>query len=272
MASYADHLQVAVAAAKSAGQIILDAFKQPKQVQHKGAVDLVTETDKKCESVIFSQIRAVYGDSHCFIGEEASSEQGTVASLTDAPTWMVDPVDGTTNFVHTFPFVCVSIALVINREPVVGVVFNPVLNELFTATKGGGAFLNGERIHCSKETQLGNALLGTEIGTDRDPAIVIAVFQRIRTLTAAMRSVRCGGSCALGLCGVACGRLDAFYEIGFGGCWDVAAGAVIVCEAGGQVLDPSGGAFDVMGCRVLAANAHLGKPVSLLLQQAETQA
>lgn len=175
---------------------------------------------------------------------------------------MVDPLDGTTNFVHRFPFVCTSIALVIDKEIVVGVVYNPVLDELFTAAKGKGSFLNGQPMHASDKAQLDQALLATEIGVSRDESVMDAIFDRIRKLTMRMRSVRCCGACALNLCSVACGRIDVMYEVGFGGCWDCAAGALIVTEAGGQMLDPSGSAFNVMSRRVLGANAHLGKAVS----------
>ncbi len=127
---------------------------------------------------------------------------------------------------HSFPFVCVSIALIINKRVVVGVVHNPVLNETYTATRGGGARLNGAPISVSETAGLGSAVFATEVGTTRDAETVDAIFSRVRALTAATRGVRCCGSCAVNLCGVAMGRLDAFYEIGFGGCWDVAAGGL----------------------------------------------
>lgn len=141
---------------------------------------------------------------------------------------------------HSYPFVCVSIGLTIRKQVAVGVVYNPVMNEMFTAIAGQGACLNGVPIRVSSETQLQKALVATEIGTTRDPETLAAIFDRIQTVTQHVRSVRCCGSCAMNLCGVACGRLDAFYEVGFGGCWDVAAGALILQEAGGTVLDPSG--------------------------------
>lgn len=175
---------------------------------------------------------------------------------------MVDPLDGTTNFVHRFPFVCTSIALVIKKQIVVGVVYNPILREIFTAVKGRGAFLNDEQIRVSDKSKLEQALLATEIGVSRDEEVMDAIFSRIRHVTARMRSIRCAGACALNLCSVACGRIDVMFEVGFGGCWDCAAGALIVTEAGGQMLDPSGGPFNIMARRVLGANAYLGKPVA----------
>ena len=140
----------------------------------------------------------------------------------------------------------------------VGVVFNPVTNEMFTAVRGGGARLNGELIRCSETEALGRSLIGTEIGVHRDAATVDAVMGRVRALVEHSRSVRCSGSCAMNMCGVAMGRLDGFFEIGFGGPWDCVAGAVIVRDAGGVVVDPSGGEFDPYARRVLCANAHIG--------------
>ncbi|GLC42156.1 hypothetical protein PLESTB_000637000 [Pleodorina starrii] len=270
---YADYISVAVDAALKAGEIIRHAFKQPstnKQVAEKlNHADLVTATDKAAEDLIFSRIRRSFPD-HRFIGEESSSAAAAAAAasssanpdpaaadnacgLSDSPTWMVDPLDGTTNFVHGFPFVCTSIGLAIGGVVVVGVVHNPVLGELFVAAEGGGAFLNGERLEASRQTQLAGAVLGTEVGTSREEDTLDAMFGRMRSLTARARSLRCMGSCALGLCSVALGRLDAFFEIGFGGCWDAAAGALMVSEAGGAVRDPAGGPWHVMSRRVLAA-------------------
>ncbi|KAL6538583.1 Small subunit (SSU) processome component [Orobanche gracilis] len=278
--SLEDFLDKAVDVAKNAGQIIRSGFYETKRVEHKGVqrnlelicVDLVTETDKKCEEVIFDFLKQHYPD-HKFIGEETTAACGAT-ELTDEPTWIVDPVDGTTNFVHGYPFVCVSIGLTIKRVPTVGVVYNPIMDELFTAIRGKGAFLNGKPIKTSSQTELVKSLLAAEVGTDRDKSVVDAATDRINRLLFKLdtvkrkvseknelvfsieqvRSLRIGGSCALDLCGIACGRLDLFYETGFGGPWDVAAGAVIVREAGGLVFDPSGKDFDITSHRVAASN------------------
>ncbi|ERN18286.1 hypothetical protein AMTRI_Chr10g230120 [Amborella trichopoda] len=249
-------LSVAVEAAKRAGEIIQRGFYETKNVEHKGQVDLVTETDKACEDLIFNYLKLHY-PKHKFIGEETSAACGATAPLTDEPTWIVDPLDGTTNFVHGYPFVCVSMGLTIGKVPTVGVVYNPILNELFTAIKGQGAFLNDLPIKASSQTELVKSLLATEVGTKRDQSNVDATTNRIKSLLFKVRSLRMSGSCALNLCGVARGRLDMCYEIGFGGPWDVAAGAVIVAEAGGCVFDPSGNEFDIMSQRVAASNAHV---------------
>ncbi|XP_078430044.1 inositol monophosphatase family protein isoform X2 [Wolffia australiana] len=231
-----EYLVAAVEAARSAGDRIRGAFYETKNVEHKGQVDLVTETDKACEEIIFQYLKNKFPD-HKFIGEEASAENGT-AELTDDPTWIVDPLDGTTNFVHGFPSVCVSIGLTIGKVPTVGVVYNPILNELFTGARGHGASLNGKPIKVSSQTELVKSLLATEVGTKRDKLTVGATTNRINSLLFKVRSLRMSGSCALNLCGIACGRIDLFYELGFGGPWDIAGGIVIVQEAGGVVFDP----------------------------------
>ncbi|KAI8567309.1 hypothetical protein RHMOL_Rhmol02G0111100 [Rhododendron molle] len=242
--SHSKFLAIAVEAAKKAGELIRKGFYQTKHVEHKGQVDLVTETDKACEDLIFNHLKQ-YFPSHQFIGEETTAACG-VTELTDEPTWIVDPLDGTTNFVHGFPFVCVSIGLTIGKIPTIGVVYNPIMDELFTGIHGKGAFLNGNLIKVSSQTELMKSLLATEV-----------------------RSLRMSGSCALNLCGIACGRLDLFYETGFGGPWDVAGGAVIVKEAGGVLFDPSGKEFDITAQRVAASNPLLKDAFIEALLQSE---
>ncbi|XP_010463715.1 PREDICTED: inositol-phosphate phosphatase-like isoform X1 [Camelina sativa] len=248
-------LAAAIDAAKKAGQVIRKGFYETKHVEHKGQVDLVTETDKGCEELVFNHLKQLF-PNHKFIGEETTAAFG-VTELTDEPTWIVDPLDGTTNFVHGFPFVCVSIGLTIGKIPVVGVVFNPIMDELYTGVQGKGAFLNGKPIKVSTQSELVTALLVTEAGTKRDKATLDDTTNRINSLLTKVRSLRMSGSCALDLCGVACGRVDIFYEVGFGGPWDIAAGIVIVKEAGGLIFDPSGKDLDITSQRVAASNASL---------------
>lgn len=263
--SHSEYLAIAVDAAKKAGEIIRKGFYQTKTVEHKGQVDLVTETDKACEDLIFNHLKQKLPD-HKFIGEETTAANG-VTELTDEPTWIVDPLDGTTNFVHGFPFVCVSIGLTIGKVPTVGVVYNPIMNELFTAIRGKGAFLNGDPIKVSAQSELVKCLLATEAGTKRDKNTLDATTNKINSLLAKVRSIRMSGSCALNLCGIACGRLDLFYELGFGGPWDVAGGAVIVEEAGGVVFDPSGKGFDITSQRVAASNPQVKDAFIKALQE-----
>ncbi|KAK9868681.1 hypothetical protein WJX84_007107 [Apatococcus fuscideae] len=164
MESKQAYLDVASRAALQAGEVITAAFSEQKAVEFKGKVDLVTETDKQ--------------------------SQGFTAELTDEPTWLVDPVDGTTNFVHRWPFVCVSIGLAIKKELTVGVVYNPVMNEMYTAVRGTGAFLNSKPISVSQTAQLGASLVATEIGTTRDSETVAAIFDRISAVTAQLSLFR----------------------------------------------------------------------------------
>ncbi|GFZ10656.1 inositol monophosphatase family protein [Actinidia rufa] len=242
-----------------------------------------TETDKACEDLIFNHLKLHFPDhkvnpfsfqitAQCiclrFIGEETTAACG-VTELTDEPTWIVDPLDGTTNFVHGYPFVCVSIGLTIGKVPTVGVVYNPIMNELFTGIHGQGAFLNGNPIKVSSQSELVKSLLSTEVGTKRDKLTVDATTNRIKSLLFKVRSLRMSGSCALNLCGIACGRLDVFYELGFGGPWDVAGGAVIVKEAGGVLFDPSGKEFDISAQRIAASNPLLKDAFIEALQESE---
>ncbi|CAM8985978.1 unnamed protein product [Rhodiola kirilowii] len=260
--SLADLLETAIDAAKLAGEVIREGFYKSKNVEHKGQVDLVTETDKACEDLIFNYLKQKH-PQHKFIGEETTAANG-VTELTDEPTWIVDPIDGTINFVHGFPFVCVSIGLTIGKIPTVGVVYNPIMEELFTGVRGKGAFLNGSPIKVSSQNDLITSLLAAEDVPNHEKSALDAATNRINSLlfkvileVIMVRSLRMVGSCALDLCNVACGRIDLFYLVGFGGPWDVAGGAVIVTEAGGLVFDPSGKDFNITAQRVAASNHQL---------------
>ncbi|KAJ7967801.1 Inositol-1-monophosphatase [Quillaja saponaria] len=248
--SLSEFLASPVDAAKKAGETIRKWFYQTKNVVHKGEVDLVTETDKACEDLIFNLLKQHF-PTHKFIGEETAAA-GRAADLTEEPTWIVDPLDGTTNFVHGFPFVCVSIGLTIGKIATVGVVYNPIINELFTV---------------SSQTELVKSLLATEVGTKRDKLTIDSSTNRINSLLFKVRSLQMSGSCALDLCGIACGRVDLFYLTGYGGPWDVAGGAVIITEAGGLVYDPSGKDFDITSPRIAASNPHLKDSFVEALQQ-----
>jgi len=256
---YERELEVAIEASRLAGAEIKASWRKSTSVEYKGAVDLVTATDKKCEDLVMESLKRAFPTDD-IVGEEthAASGEEVLRRTENDRCWYVDPLDGTTNFVHGYPFSCVSVGMCEKGEPVVGVVYNPITEEMFTATRGGGAYLNDERISCSQVEEMGRALIGTEIGVHRDAATVDAIMGRVRALVENSRSVRCSGSCAMNMCGVAMGRLDGFFEIGFGGPWDCVAGAVIVREAGGVVLDPSGDKFDIYGRRVLCANGNIG--------------
>ncbi|TMW54229.1 hypothetical protein DOY81_000728 [Sarcophaga bullata] len=228
----------------------------------QGDIDLVTETDKEVERLLMNGIREEFPD-HKFIGEEESSAEGAPKKLTDAPTWIIDPVDGTMNFVHAFPHSCISVGLVVNKVTELGIVYNPLLNQRFTARRGKGAFYNDKPIKVSGQKELSKALITSEFGTTRDPE-KMAVLRRILLKCLHLRVL---GSAALNMSMVALGAADANYEFGIHA-WDVCAGDLIVREAGGIVIDPAGGPFDMMSRRVLAAaTPELAKSITETLIQ-----
>lgn len=246
-------LEVAVTLAKEAGEIIRIAVLEEKRIEMKAsAVDLVTETDQLIEKFLISGFKKQF-PHHKFIGEE-STAAGVKNELTDAPTWIIDPVDGTMNFVHSFPFVAVSIGLAINKKLEVGVIYNPLLEKLYTAKRGSGAHLNGEKIKVSRTTELSQSLVVMEVGSSREPARVENVLTNISTIIKNAHGVRSLGSAAMNICAVAAGQAEVYYEYGIH-CWDMAAGAVIIEEAGGVVIDPEGGPFDLMSRRIICATS-----------------
>jgi len=251
---------------KQAGSIVREKIHQHKHVLTKSCdVDLVTEWDQEVERLLIDGISSRYPD-HRFIGEE-STASGEKVELTDAPTWVIDPIDGTMNFVHGLPHTCISIALLINKVTEIGIVYNPILEQLFTARKGQGAFLNGAPIHVSNEKELRKALVMAEMGTSRDPEKLKIVLQNITVLTANVHGIRALGSAALNMCMVALGGADVSFEFGIHA-WDIAAGDLIVREAGGVSIDPAGGPFDVMSRRTLCASSmELAQQLSKILIQ-----
>lgn len=258
-----EYLSLAESLARQAGEMIMAALTGEKRVMTKSSsVDVVTETDQACERLIIQGVRERY-PSHRFIAEESHVDGGDPTyGWTDEPTWIIDPVDGTTNFVHAFPFTCVCVALAVRKEVLVSVVHNPVLRETYTAVRGGGARLNGEAcLRPSATRDWNGALLCTEFGYEREPAGVDVLLGKLRKLLveARIQGIRSLGSCALNMCAVASGRLDLYYE----GVdlkqgpkpWDVAAASLILTEAGGVCRDTGGGPLDMCSGRILAANS-----------------
>lgn len=172
----------------------------------------MTETDQQVEKLLMDGIRAKF-PTHQFIGEEDSSD-GKKAVLTDAPTWIIDPVDGTMNFVHSFPHSAISVALLVDKVTEIGIVFNPVLGQKFTARRGQGSFYNGKQIHVSGEKQLASALLTTEFGTSREEEKTKIVLENIDKLVRLTHGFRSLGAAALNICMVALGGADVYYEYG----------------------------------------------------------
>ncbi|XP_061653031.1 inositol monophosphatase 1-like isoform X2 [Phyllopteryx taeniolatus] len=245
----------AVAVARKAGQMVRDAVGsvQKEAVMVKSSsIDLVTQTDQKVEKLIIQSVKEKF-PTHCFIGEE-SVAAGEACVLTDAPTWIIDPIDGTTNFVHTFPFVAVSIGFSVNKQVEFGVVYSCFQDQMYTARRGRGAFCNGEPLQVSQQQDIQQAIIATEFGSNRDPQTVDKIFSSLkRVVSIPVHGVRGTGSAAINMCLVASGCVEAYYEIGIH-VWDVAAGSLVVAEAGGVLMDVEGGPLDLMSRRVLAAN------------------
>ncbi|XP_051809836.1 inositol monophosphatase 1-like isoform X1 [Acanthochromis polyacanthus] len=235
-------------------QVVLSAFQQHKEVKLKSSpADLVTETDQRVEKILISAIRNRY-PQHRFIGEE-SVAAGERLELTDSPTWIIDPIDGTVNFVHRFPFVAISIAFTFNKQIQFGIVYSCVEDKLFYAQRGGGAFLNGEPLYVSGQQDISRCVVVTEIGAERDDVALSTTTSNIcRLLKLPVHGVRALGTAAVDMCQVATGGADAYYHIGMH-CWDIAASAIIVQEAGGVVMDTDGSEFDMMSRRVIAASS-----------------
>ena len=227
-------LNIAVRAARKAGSVINRATLDGAslQVRSKRANDFVTRVDGAAEEAVIDIVRKAYPD-HGFLAEESGSAGGDAETV-----WIIDPIDGTTNFIHGFPQYCVSIAVQQRGALAHAVVYDPVKNELFTASKGRGAFLNDRRVRVSKCEKLDDALVGTGFPF-KELSRLDLYMRQLRFFMSKSSGVRRAGAAALDLAYVACGRLDAFWELGLSP-WDMAAGALLIQEAGGLVADPLG--------------------------------
>jgi myo-inositol-1(or 4)-monophosphatase len=246
MTNYCSYLEEAIIAARIAGGYQRSRFASSLAIDMKGDKDLVTEVDRESERLIVKHLLSRF-PCHDIVAEEGEYPQS------DSPfRWIIDPVDGTTNYAHGFPWFCSSIGLVHEGELVAGSIYNPIYDELFTATKGGGAFLNGDRLSVSPRSPLKNSLLGTGFPYDcaSDPANNFANFIAFQK---AARGIRRAGAAALDLAYVAAGRLDGFWELKLKA-WDVAAGVLLVREAGGLVTTFDGSSYDIFNDRIVASN------------------
>lgn len=262
MTDYSKYLQEAISAARVAGQYQMSRFASNLDIELKGEKNLVTEVDKESERLIVEHLLSCFPD-HDIIAEEGDYLQS------DSPyRWIIDPVDGTTNYAHGYPWFCTSIALQVKGEMLAGVIYNPVYDELFTATKGGGAYLNGKRLSVSTRTPLNNALLGTGFPYDcaTDPANNFANFIAFQK---SARGIRRAGAAALDLAYVAAGRLDGFWELKLKA-WDVAAGVLMVREAGGVVTTFDGSSYDVFNDKIVASNGLIHDEMITMLTSAVT--
>lgn len=259
---YASFLDLAERAALRAGTLIRDSVNQVTRVEHKSAIDLVTAVDRQSEQLIVGIIRERY-PGHSIVAEEETS----VSPGSSSYRWIIDPLDGTTNFVHGYPQFAVSIAVVHQDELVAGVVHDPMRRETFSAIQGGGAHMNGRDIHTSAVEELDKALLATGFPYDRREKAdeYLGLF---RSFMCAAQGLRRAGAASLDLCHVAAGRLDGFWERKLHA-WDIAAGSLIVREAGGRVTDFQGGALDIWGSEILCSNGRIhGEMVALTAQSA----
>ena len=246
-APFAAELAAALDAAAGAAALVA-ARAGADQVREKERADLVTVVDEAAERLIGERLRAAFPDD-ALVGEELSA-----AAVAAGRRWIVDPVDGTTNFVHGHPFVAVSIALADDRGPAVGVIHAPFLGEVFHAVRGGGAFLNGAPMRVSRVDAFARSLLATGFPFKRGKGELDAYMLLVADAVRSTHDVRRAGSAALDLAFVAAGRVEGFFEVGLAP-WDVAAGMLLVAEAGGRVTGWPGDAEPPLATgRILASN------------------
>ena len=265
-----DLLDGAVAAARAGGAVLIEGLHRPKQVQLKSErASIVTWADVTAQAAILGVIAERFPD-HAVLAEEdhADDEAGEVAE--PGVTWLVDPLDGTSNYAHGLPFACTSVAARDAEGLAAGAIFDPFRGELFTAARGGGAWLGGERLAVSAVDSPGGALVCTGIQSD-DPDAIAAFGRRIVALSRQCRGVRCVGSPALCLAYVAAGRIDAFLERDATFAWDVGAGALLISEAGGRVEDLDGGPVNLGPglANVLASNGGIHAELAGIIRAAE---
>ena len=242
-------LNFAIQTARDAGHLLAERFGRALQISNKSELDLVTEADLASEKLIIERIKTNY-PRHAILAEESGA-----SALADGAAsewrWIIDPLDGTTNYAHGYPCFCVSIGLEHKGKLELGVIYDPVRDELFTAERGQGAALNGRRLQVSQTRTLNSALLCTGFPYDVRERSEFA--RHFTNFIMNAQAVRRDGSAALDLAYVACGRFDGFWEEGLHP-WDVAAGVLMIEEAGGRVSDYDGAAFDIYSAPILASN------------------
>lgn len=252
-----NYRKIAVEAALESGLFIKRSVGKISSVSYKGRDNIVTDVDKTSEKMIVKKILSV------FPGHSILAEEGKPLESNSSYRWVIDPLDGTTNFAHAFPFFCVSIALEKDGESILGVVYDPMREELFVAEQGNGSSLNGKRITVSNVKKLGGSFLATGFSygiTPKDRNIVYFKKLLVKTL-----AIRRAGSAALDLCYVACGRFDGYWEMSLHP-WDIAAGVIIVKEAKGIVTKFDGESCSNYDRSILATNGHIHKEMIISLR------
>ncbi len=242
-------LNFAIGVARDAGALLRDRLGTRIDISHKGSINLVTDVDLASEKLIREAISTYYPR------HEILAEEGGLTETRSEYRWVVDPLDGTTNYAHGYPFFCVSIALEYQGEAVVGVVYDPMREELFTAERGGGAALNNRPIRVSAIDDLTQGILSTGFPYDIKTS-KLTNLDHWANFAMNAQALRRDGAAALDLCYVACGRYDGFWELNLSP-WDTAAGALIVAEAGGHVTDFGGGLFSNYKPEVVASNGKI---------------
>lgn len=245
---------------KEAGEIAKEGYEKNKEIDFKTEVDLVTQYDIKIEQFLTKRLQQEFEDFE-IIGEELGS-----TGYKDGNKMILDPIDGTTNFIHQIPFFAISIGVYVEKHLTFGIVYNPILNELFTAQKGHGAFLNGKKIHVSDSTNLTRCLIATGFPYTKfqqgdDYQWTVRTFENILPLT---RDIRRLGAASLDLCYVAKGTFDGYYEINLKP-WDVAGGWLIVEEAGGKVTNGVNDNYNLKDKLIVATNGRIHKLLSTKL-------
>jgi myo-inositol-1(or 4)-monophosphatase len=241
--------QLAERAARKAGALLKERVGHIKTIDYKSAFNLVTDVDRESERLIVSMITETFPD------DQILGEEGGARHASGTRRWLIDPLDGTTNFTHGYPCFCVSIGCEDNGELIAGVVFNPMADELFWAMKGKGAYLNDKKISVSQTATVSESLLATGFPADTKNAKISNVQEFVR-LTDLSHGVRRDGSAAIDLCQVACGRLEAFWELKLAP-WDLGAGVLMVREAGGTVTNAVGGTFEINKGDVISSNGKI---------------
>ncbi|MDI3327010.1 MAG: inositol monophosphatase family protein [Alicyclobacillaceae bacterium] len=261
-------LQIAEKAVREAGALMKEKAGRPETVETKtNAHDLVTEVDRRCEELISGRIREAF-PSDFVLGEETVARHGGIRAVLDAGIdhlWIADPIDGTTNFVAGIPFFCASLAYAYRGTIQVGVIYHPHLDELFTAVRNRGAFVNGQKLAVARTASLRDSILATGFPSGEFHRAVNA--RGLGQLIPKCRNIRTMGSAALHLAYVAAGRITGFWENNLNP-WDLAAGALLVSEAGGRVTDTQGGPYTLAVSHVAATNGLIHEELLRHLREA----